>query len=266
MKHKAQDIVEFIVNKYGYIKKSDEFNISEWYGFEKVDGSLMRAKYISAYTQKEEYNVYQGELQEGEKAIAILNFNNGLFVYDIESFEEKMIVVEINENCLEVKKGKAKKNESQYEIDTMLLENINTANSTICGISQRMSDTDEVDYEAVKKLFQSGQELHCGYCGVSQKQIDELDKIYEEYNGYGLTKRPRGYKMEVDQMFPDKGYIEGNIILSCYWCNNAKTDTFLPHEFEEVARGINTVWTARLNQEKLNYEIKFPVDTYMGYK
>jgi len=37
--------------------------------------------------------------------------------------------------------------------------------------------------------------------------------------------------------------------MSCYWCNNAKTDEFFVDEFKEIARGINYAWQKRLGNE-----------------
>ena len=53
----------------------------------------------------------------------------------------------------------------------------------------------------------------------------------------------------------ENDYKLDNVVLACYWCNNAKTDEFSPNEFKEIARGINEVWKRRLairnNQEHL---------------
>ena len=53
-------------------------------------------------------------------------------------------------------------------------------------------------------------------------------------------------------------YKIGNIILSCYWCNNAKSDEFSLSEFKEIARGINHTWNKRLR----SIDIEFPENTY----
>ena len=143
MKYKAQDIIEFIVSKDEYTKKKEKlFNLSEWYGFEKNDGSLIRAKYISMYDKNGNYNVYQGKLKLSEaKAIAIINFKDNIVVYDIESFDANKIVINIHGDRLNVEKGDAKERDSLYKIDTTILENIKMINGTIYGIEQRVFDT-----------------------------------------------------------------------------------------------------------------------------
>lgn len=94
----------------------------------------------------------------------------------------------------------------------------------------------------------------CGYCGVNEDDIEKLEK-QEKIR----TKRfySRGKTMEIDKIEADGEYEVKNIILACYWCNNAKTDEYNLSEFEEIARGINAVWSKRLAKN-----IEFPEITY----
>jgi len=76
---------------------------------------------------------------------------------------------------------------------------------------------------------ESDSDRKCGYCGISENQIKELciaKKI--------ITKRfySRGKTMEMDKIDPNGEYNKDNIVLSCYWCNNAKTDEFNVKEFK----------------------------------
>lgn len=83
----------------------------------------------------------------------------------------------------------------------------------------------------------------CEYCGITESQIkDLLDK--EELS----TKRlvTRGRSLEFDRKNPNLAYNElANIVLSCYWCNNAKTDTFTYEEFKRVGRCFSEIWKER---------------------
>lgn len=90
---------------------------------------------------------------------------------------------------------------------------------------------------------------NCAYCGVSIKQINDI-KLF--------TKRSRGYTLEVDQKDPYANYTDENCVACCYWCNNAKTDEFLPSEFKEIARGINKAWKQRLKASGSTETICFP--------
>jgi len=82
----------------------------------------------------------------------------------------------------------------------------------------------------------------CSYCGVSKDAIANLGKEKKLHNKRSET---RGYSLEIDRKFPNLEYTKDNCCMSCYWCNNAKTDEFIPSEFKEIARGINLIWKRR---------------------
>lgn len=112
-------------------------------------------------------------------------------------------------------------------------------------------DKSFLKYEDFENLYlQEKEKICCGYCGISEKQIEYLI----ERNDI-KTKRlaTRGRTLEIDRIRPHSGYKKENIILSCYWCNNAKTDEFSLQEFELIAKGINNSFSERLNDS-----ISFP--------
>ena len=115
--------------------------------------------------------------------------------------------------------------------------------------------TNILTFEEFSEFWNKVPERVCGYCGISESQIvllDKADKI--------KTKRfySRGKTMEVDKICAFGEYKKDNIILSCYWCNNAKTDEYSLKEFEPIAKGINAVWNSRFSDEK----VEFPSSTY----
>lgn len=84
----------------------------------------------------------------------------------------------------------------------------------------------------------------CHYCKITESEIAQLTKIL----GHQLTKRKRGRKLEIDRKQPNESYsIIKNLVLSCYWCNNAKTDTFSEEEFKFIGEAIGKVWKNRLS-------------------
>lgn len=105
--------------------------------------------------------------------------------------------------------------------------------------------------EDFKDFWKTKDERICGYCGIPEKCIEDLSIQTKRFYSRGKT-------MEVDKMEPNQGYTKENIILSCYWCNNAKTDEFTLHEFKNIARGINKTWSKRLSEE-----VPFPEFTYL---
>jgi hypothetical protein len=83
----------------------------------------------------------------------------------------------------------------------------------------------------------------CFYCDITEKQILELrqSKLIK-------TKRNRGKMMEIDRLNSNMEYSEGNIVLACYYCNNAKTDEFSNEEFMSVGEQIRKIWINRLSE------------------
>jgi 5-methylcytosine-specific restriction endonuclease McrA len=104
-----------------------------------------------------------------------------------------------------------------------------------------------------KEIFFGQNERKCAYCGVPEDKLDHLHTV----------RAGRGNRLEYDRISSRDGvdkkeYTKANIVLSCYWCNNAKTDTFSAKEFKEIARGINRVWNQKLKKANSNETICFP--------
>lgn len=88
-------------------------------------------------------------------------------------------------------------------------------------------------------LFQ--EEAKCEYCGVTMQQIEKLadkKKIFK--------KSLRGWTLEIDRINSNYEYKPENCVLSCYWCNNAKTDEFTKDEFMKIGKVIREIWNERL--------------------
>ena len=86
----------------------------------------------------------------------------------------------------------------------------------------------------------------CTYCGISE---DEIKRLLEAK--LLTTKRlaTRGRRLELDRRQPEAAYDDlENLTLACYWCNNAKTDTFTDKEFAEVGQAFAKIWQQRLAQ------------------
>jgi len=105
------------------------------------------------------------------------------------------------------------------------------------------------EFNAFKEWFlKIEKDKKCAYCGINEEEITRLWKI-EAAKGHELTTRPRGRKLELDRKIPKSDYNDfENIVYACYWCNNAKTDTFTYEEFLEVGKAISVIWKKRLSQ------------------
>ena len=89
-------------------------------------------------------------------------------------------------------------------------------------------------------------ERKCFYCGITEQEIKHLLD-----SGNLTTKRipTRGKKLELDRKEPNLLYDNfENIVFACYWCNNAKTDTFTEEEFKKVGEVFKEIWKTRLAQ------------------
>jgi hypothetical protein len=87
-------------------------------------------------------------------------------------------------------------------------------------------------------------EQKCHYCGISQEEITLL------HTAEVLNKRTtRGKTLELDRKNPNDPYSNiSNLTYCCYWCNNAKTDTFTEEEFKVIGIAIALIWKARLDR------------------
>lgn len=86
----------------------------------------------------------------------------------------------------------------------------------------------------------------CFYCYITEQEIK-----YLIHSGRLYTKRlsTRGRKLELARKSPDLKYDDlDNLVFTCYWCNNAKTDTFSDTEFKKVGKVFKEIWKSRLEQ------------------
>lgn len=85
-------------------------------------------------------------------------------------------------------------------------------------------------------------EKKCFYCEVTELELKTLHDLGIE------NKRPkRGKTLEVDRKISGSKYLDiENLTYSCYWCNNAKTDTFSEAEAKLIGRAISEIWKSRL--------------------
>lgn len=68
------------------------------------------------------------------------------------------------------------------------------------------------------------QRFSCYYCETSIFNIQKLinqNKLKTRKTGTGI----RGPVLEIDRMMNENGYSKDNCVLSCYYCNNDKSNT-----------------------------------------
>jgi 5-methylcytosine-specific restriction endonuclease McrA len=114
--------------------------------------------------------------------------------------------------------------------------------SNIRKIWKSKFKNEELDINTFKKWYEQT-EKKCFYCNLTDEDNKQLWLKHSD-----LTKRNRGRSFEIDRKEPNEKYENiGNLVYSCYWCNNAKTDTFTANEFKVIiGPAIEAVWKQRL--------------------
>ena len=113
----------------------------------------------------------------------------------------------------------------------------------ISGKGENIAFTNEQIYS----LFQWWESTpkKCYYCSLPEDLLMDLRNLPGHIN----KRYPqRGKSLEIDRKQSNLPYSQiDNLVLACYWCNNAKTDAFLENEFQEIGKTIKTIWEKRLN-------------------
>lgn len=103
------------------------------------------------------------------------------------------------------------------------------------------------DFNKFKIWYESTQKK-CYYCKITEQDIELLLR-----HNLIKTKRikTRGKKLEIERLEPNEKYDNlDNLVLCCYWCNNAKTDEFSKEEFINIGQLIGNNWNNRLRKAR----------------
>lgn len=85
----------------------------------------------------------------------------------------------------------------------------------------------------------------CAYCSLTTEQSLVLFNKYPNATRGGR----RGKRLEIDRIDPkikDYGADINNLVLACYWCNNAKTNYFTYDEFKIIGKSFSEIQKNRL--------------------
>lgn len=85
----------------------------------------------------------------------------------------------------------------------------------------------------------------CDYCGIPEETL---------VNIYGDKGSKYCLRLEIDKKIPSKGYVVGNMVFSCRFCNVVKSDVLDYQEMKEIAeKYMVKKWKNKLifNQEKV---------------
>lgn len=85
----------------------------------------------------------------------------------------------------------------------------------------------------------NNQEKTCFYCGITEATVQEivmtgiLKSSRFPQNGKIGRGQSRGVWLEVDRLKPKENYSRKNCVLSCYFCNNDKSDVFHGNDYKD---------------------------------
>lgn len=214
------------------------------------DRTFMQIYYFFLYSKLNKYNWRFKEDKEIQEKVYRLSLKEDFFNFTTRFNTEKVFRLELLEKFLnDYKKMQDVKLRNWYigKMDKIKYPNINYK-EIVSNMKTKFLEVfkDQTSFEEFKKIYHKDDDKikrRCYYCGINEAQIEILVNELKI-----KTKRfyARGKTMEIDQKKPENGYKKCNIVLACYWCNNAKTDEFDEVEFKKIGEVIGGIWLERL--------------------
>jgi hypothetical protein len=102
----------------------------------------------------------------------------------------------------------------------------------------------------------SKQDKDCHYCGIKEAEMQEivmtgiLTSNRFPQNGIIGRGQSRGVWLEVDRLQPKENYSRKNCVLSCYFCNNDKSDVFEGNDYKEFMENRVEFLRRKLNDNR----------------
>lgn len=100
----------------------------------------------------------------------------------------------------------------------------------------KQNKADFLDFDDFYKWY-CGQKKECHYCGLKELESQKIVTLgllksnRFPLNGKVTRGRARGVWLEIDRKEPKEKYSKNNCVLSCYFCNNDKSDVFNEKEY-----------------------------------
>ncbi len=102
----------------------------------------------------------------------------------------------------------------------------------------------EIEFNKFKdfKIWYDKKDKKCFYCGLTEEASQEI--VYKgllKSNRFPLKGKitrgvNRAYWLEIDRKNPKGKYSRANCVLSCYFCNNDKSDVFNATQYRAFMR------------------------------
>ena len=154
---------------------------------------------------------------------------------------------EIDDKLVQIYSAEYWQKEREDNINELKIDDIY---KTLKELDERSKIKDDCQFDYIKKfeiIFPYTEfvklinEKECSYCKLT---IDKVEQLAEKKQLF--KKNERGWTLEIDRKNSNKEYEKDNCVMSCYWCNNAKTDEFTYDEFIEIGKSFEKVWKERL--------------------
>lgn len=100
------------------------------------------------------------------------------------------------------------------------------------------------------------QKKECFYCGIEENVVQEivmtgiLNSARFPNKGIIARGKNRGVWLEVDRIEPKENYSRDNCVLSCYFCNNDKSDVFNAESYNKFKENRSDYLRSLIPKEK----------------
>lgn len=163
----------------------------------------------------------------------------------------EFVKFEIDENLVQIYSAEYWQREREDSINELKIDKIFNTLMNLDVENVKLKKECSFHYEKYfeEKIFPINdfltllKEEKCHYCNLTIENVKQLANKKQLFK-----KNERGWSLEIDRKNSNKEYKKDNCVMSCYWCNNAKTDEFTFEEFEEIGKSFGLVWNKRLKK------------------
>lgn len=128
--------------------------------------------------------------------------------------------------------------------ESTLVDSIKKLKSQYSGLKQRsLKNKEEVGWNAFSDFYDwfKHQGDVCFYCKSTLEEVTSYLDSEKKKSKHAHKRKKRGYAFEIDRKNHDSKYNSDDCVLSCYLCNNAKSDLIEAKEFMPIGKALGLV-------------------------